>query len=113
MGQNLSPNDIYIAYLPLAHLYELFELFCLSLGMSIVYATTLTHTDKSTGIKKDCRGDASLLRPTVLAAVPLILNRIRKSIEEEVAQNRYLANKYLISRSNKKSFEIIRDSKLY
>ncbi len=90
MAQILSLKDVYIAYLPLAHLYELgLELFCLSLGMSIGYATPLTLTDKSTGIKKGCRGDATLLKPTLMAAVPLVLNRIRKDIEEQVEQNGY------------------------
>jgi long-chain acyl-CoA synthetase len=90
LAQVLSPKDIYIAYLPLAHLYELeFELFFLSLGMSIGYATPSTLTDNSTGIKKGYKGDSSLLRPTVMAAVPLILNRIRKNIEEQVEQRGY------------------------
>jgi long-chain acyl-CoA synthetase len=94
VAQVLRPKDIYIAYLPLAHLYELeFELFFLSLGMSIGYATPQTLTDKSTGIKNGCRGDVTLLRPTVMATVPLILNRIRKDIEEQVKQRGYFSKK--------------------
>jgi len=41
-------------------------------------------TDKSTAIMPGCKGDASLLRPTIMCAVPLMLDRIRKSVNELV-----------------------------
>ena len=37
-----------------------------------------TLTDKSTMIKRGGAGDATLLRPTVMFCVPLILDRIYK-----------------------------------
>ena len=37
-------------------------------------------------VKKGCKGDATVLRPTIMAAVPLILDRIHKAIREKVNQ---------------------------
>ena len=35
-------------------------------------------------VKKGCKGDAAILKPTVMAAVPLILDRIYKAINDNV-----------------------------
>ncbi|XP_022690631.1 long-chain-fatty-acid--CoA ligase 4-like [Varroa jacobsoni] len=81
-GQDIS-NERYIAYLPLAHVFELAaESLALSLGICIGYSSPLTLTDRSTAIKEGERGDASLFRPTYLIGVPLILDRIKKGIVE-------------------------------
>ncbi|KAG0411771.1 hypothetical protein HPB47_011109 [Ixodes persulcatus] len=60
---------------------------CLSfaLGAKIGYSSPLTLTDKSTGVQRGCQGDATLLQPTIMVSVPLILDRIRKSITEVAA----------------------------
>ena len=42
--------------------------------------------DTSAMVKKGCKGDATVLLPTVMAAVPLILDRIHKAIREKVDQ---------------------------
>ena len=44
----------------------------------IGYATPNTMMDSSSMIKKGFKGDATLLRPTFMAGVPLILDRIYK-----------------------------------
>jgi len=78
-------NAVNIAYLPLAHVLELAaESYFISIGVPIGYSSPHTMTNKSTGIKKGNQGDASILKPTVMAAVPLVLDRIRKIITEEV-----------------------------
>lgn len=41
-------------------------------------------TDKSSMVKKGCKGDAATLKPTVMAAVPLILDRLYKGIYDNV-----------------------------
>ena len=41
-------------------------------------------TDKSTKIKHGHKGDASVLRPTVMVSVPLVLDRIYKSVMEKL-----------------------------
>lgn len=81
--KDVGDTDAYIAYLPLAHVLELAaECLSFALGARIGYSSPLTLTDKSTGIQKGCKGDASLLKPTIMVSVPLILDRIRKSITE-------------------------------
>lgn len=78
-----SRNDIYIAYLPLAHMLELFaESLLFSAGARIGYSSPLTLTDNSTGVAKGCPGDITVLKPTQLACVPLVVDRIRKSVSE-------------------------------
>lgn len=78
-------DAVNMAYLPLAHVLELAaESYFISMGVPIGYSSPHTMTNKSTGIKRGNPGDASILKPTVMAAVPLVLDRIRKSIFEEV-----------------------------
>ncbi|XP_023240362.1 long-chain-fatty-acid--CoA ligase 4-like [Centruroides sculpturatus] len=79
----LKEDDFFLAYLPMAHIYEqLAENFCLVNKIPIGYSSSLTLTDKSPGLKAGCKGDISLIRPTLLPAVPLMLDRIRKNINE-------------------------------
>jgi long-chain acyl-CoA synthetase len=35
-------------------------------------------------VKRGCPGDATILKPTIMAAVPLMLDRIYKAINEKV-----------------------------
>ena len=71
----------YIGYLPLAHVLELLaETSCLLYGIRIGYSSPLTLTNKSSKVKAGSKGDANVLRPTLMCAVPLILERIYKSI---------------------------------
>jgi long-chain acyl-CoA synthetase len=46
------------------------------------YSGPNTLTDKSTMIKKGGKGDASVLQPTFMACVPLILDRIYKVLKK-------------------------------
>ena len=80
-------DDIYIGYLPLAHSFELaVELLIMSYGISIGYGHPLTLTNKSPGIKEGTQGDVVALKPNVIVAVPLVLDNIRKGINEELKQ---------------------------
>ncbi|CAG0902475.1 unnamed protein product, partial [Darwinula stevensoni] len=82
---DLAPNDVYMGFLPLAHVLELLaESVMMICGCSIGYSTPLTITDTSSKVMTGCKGDASVLRPTLIAAVPLILDRIYKSITDKV-----------------------------
>ncbi|CAG2109358.1 unnamed protein product [Medioppia subpectinata] len=82
----LTPGeDIYAAFLPLAHCLEICaEISFLSVGVPVGYCSVHTLTDRSLGLQKGMKGDLTLLRPTVMAAVPLILDRIMKAITDEV-----------------------------
>ncbi|XP_029699642.1 long-chain-fatty-acid--CoA ligase 3a isoform X2 [Takifugu rubripes] len=84
---NMCEEDTYIGYLPLAHVLELCaELICVSYGCRIGYSSPQTLADQSTKIKKGSRGDASVLRPTLMAAVPEIMDRIYKNVMNKVEE---------------------------
>ncbi|XP_068601376.1 long-chain-fatty-acid--CoA ligase 3a isoform X2 [Brachionichthys hirsutus] len=84
---NLREEDTYIGYLPLAHVLELSaELICLAHGCSIGYSSPLTLSDKSLKIKEGSQGDISVLQPTLMAAVPEIMDRIYKSVIAKVEE---------------------------
>ncbi|NXW01358.1 ACSL3 ligase, partial [Fregetta grallaria] len=82
---NLGEKDIYIGYLPLAHVLELSaELVCLSYGCCIGYSSPQTLADQSSKIKKGSKGDVTTLKPTLMAAVPEIMDRIYKNVMNKV-----------------------------
>ncbi|KAM9317749.1 long-chain-fatty-acid--CoA ligase 3a isoform 2-T2 [Pholidichthys leucotaenia] len=84
---NLSEEDTYIGYLPLAHVLELSaELVCISHGCRIGYSSPQTLADQSTKIKKGSKGDTSVLQPTLMAAVPEIMDRIYKNVMTKVEE---------------------------
>merc|ERR1712004_858160 len=85
-------KDRYIAYLPLAHVLELLaESSCLMYGIKIGYSSAQTLTNKSTKVKAGSKGDANFLKPTLMCAVPLILERIYKSIVDTMRRQGWAA----------------------
>mmetsp|Transcript_13092 Transcript_13092/g.28313 ORF Transcript_13092/g.28313 Transcript_13092/m.28313 type:complete len:657 (-) Transcript_13092:1511-3481(-) len=82
----MGVGDFYVAYLPLAHILEVCaETGCLATGVAIGYGTPKTITDNSVCIEPgQCKGDASELRPTLMAAVPMIMDKIRKAVTAKV-----------------------------
>ncbi|XP_028986817.1 long-chain-fatty-acid--CoA ligase 3b isoform X2 [Betta splendens] len=84
---NLNETDTYIGYLPLAHVLELSaELVCISHGCRIGYSSPQTLADQSTKIKKGSKGDTSVLKPTLMATVPEIMDRIYKNVMTKVEE---------------------------
>ncbi|CAB1442276.1 unnamed protein product [Pleuronectes platessa] len=87
----LGPNDTYIAYLPLAHVLEMTaEISCVTYGCRIGYSSPQTLSDQSTKIKRGSKGDSSVLRPTVMAAVPEIMDRISKNVMSKVQEMNFI-----------------------
>ncbi|KAI8002402.1 hypothetical protein LOK49_LG08G01602 [Camellia lanceoleosa] len=81
----LGDKDVYLAYLPLAHILELAaENVISAVGSSIGYGSPLTLTDTSSKIKRGTKGDASMLKPTLMTAVPAILDRVRDGVRKKV-----------------------------
>jgi len=79
------PDDVYIGYLPLAHVLELLsECTMMMFGVPVGYSSPHTMTDMSTKVKRGEKGDASVLKPTMMCVVPLILDRIYKNIIDSV-----------------------------
>ncbi|KAL6999860.1 Long chain acyl-CoA synthetase 8, variant 2 [Sarracenia purpurea var. burkii] len=91
---NLGRNDVYLAYLPLAHVFELAaESVMLAVGCPIGYGSAPTLTDTSNKIKKGTKGDASVLKPTLMAVVPAILDRVRDGVSKKVEEKGGFAKK--------------------
>ncbi|CAL9079559.1 unnamed protein product [Musa textilis] len=92
ISPSIGTKVIYMASLPLAHIFELageklHNMLMIAMdaaGISIGYASLLTLTDTSNKIKKGTKGDASVLRPTLMAAVPAILDRVRDAVRKKV-----------------------------
>ena len=82
---NVKEGDYSIGYLPLAHNLEFTtEHLNFCLGTGIGYSSPLTLTDVSPGLLPGSIGDVSILKPGALITVPLVLDRIRKSVLEKV-----------------------------
>jgi long-chain acyl-CoA synthetase len=73
-------DEIYLSYLPLAHSYEhtVGQFFLTSLGTEIVYARGVEHL----------AADMLTVRPTLLTAVPRVLEVIRTRILTQVAREK-------------------------
>lgn len=108
----VSSDDSYIAFLPLAHVLEMLaEHVMMIMGIKIGYSSPNTLTgsnpyplrdvescigffqDRGTMIKSGDKGDATLLQPTVMATVPLILDRIYKGIKNSLKEKSLLAQR--------------------
>lgn len=82
---DLGLGDRYIAYLPLAHVMELStETALIALNVTIAYSSPFTLTNRSPKIMKGTEGDARIAKPTCMNAVPLILERIIKGVQQGV-----------------------------
>ncbi|KAH8825446.1 hypothetical protein DL96DRAFT_1682483 [Flagelloscypha sp. PMI_526] len=82
LGHHLTTNDLYMAYLPLAHVLEyIVELCMLFVGMPIGYGRVKTLTDAST---RNSPGDIVAFRPTIMCGVPAVWETIRKGILSKV-----------------------------
>nr|XP_054928119.1 long-chain-fatty-acid--CoA ligase 4-like [Dermacentor andersoni] len=77
-----TSDDVYLAYLPMAHMLELAtEMLLLGAGARIGYSFPLTITDSS-AVAKGCQRDVTLLQPIILVYLPLIADRLRKGVNE-------------------------------
>ncbi|CAJ0572701.1 unnamed protein product, partial [Mesorhabditis spiculigera] len=101
----LTDTDTYIGYLPLAHILEMdAELTALSRGARVGYSSPLTLHDRASKILKGTHGDCYALRPTVMAAVPAIMDRIFKAVSEEVAASpRFMQELFKLNYERKRS----------
>lgn len=99
-----APEDVYIGYLPLAHILELCaESSFLTAGGSIGYGSPRTLTDKGA---KPC-GDIKAICPTHMAGVPRVWETIRKGALEKVHASGYVS-KYLFETAFATKIESIR-----
>ncbi|KAJ7092372.1 long-chain-fatty-acid-CoA-ligase [Mycena belliarum] len=85
LGHHLTPEDAYLAYLPLAHILEyIVELIMLFVGMPTGFGRMKTLTDASV---RNCDGDIKAFRPSIMVGVPAVWETIRKGILANVAKS--------------------------
>jgi long-subunit acyl-CoA synthetase (AMP-forming) len=78
-------EDVYLAYLPLAHIMEMAaECVMFALGCAVGYGSPQTLTDTGLKLAPGCRGDAPTLRPTFMVFAPTVLDRVRSSVQAKI-----------------------------
>ena len=83
---DFSNKDVYLAYLPLAHIMEMAaETLMLALGASIGYGSPQTLTDTGLKLAPGTRGDAPTLKPTFMVFAPAVLDRVRQAVQAKFA----------------------------
>lgn len=86
-------DNVGCAYLPLAHIFEFsIEAMMLYHGVRFGFASPPTLTDMSPGLEPGGQGDLTLLRPTVMIMVPLVLDRIVMSFKAVVKSRGYFVS---------------------
>ena len=80
------PEDVYLAYLPLAHIMEMAaEVVMFAIGCCVGYGSPQTLTDTGLKLAAGVRGDAPTLRPTFMVFAPTVLDRVRSAVQAKVA----------------------------
>mmetsp|Transcript_79821 Transcript_79821/g.191526 ORF Transcript_79821/g.191526 Transcript_79821/m.191526 type:complete len:697 (+) Transcript_79821:73-2163(+) len=77
-----GPGDVYLAYLPLAHIFEMAAQVCMmSMGLAIGYGTPHTLTDNGVKLKRpESSGDAPVLQPTIMVFAPAVLDKVYQAV---------------------------------
>lgn len=89
-------NNVCAAYLPLAHIFEFcIESVMLYNGVRYGFGTPHTLTDKSPGLVPGEKGDLTLLKPTVMIIVPLILDRVVGGIKQALKNESYFKQQFI------------------
>ena len=102
-------NHIYIAFLPLAHVLELTcEMAFFMIGVRMGYSSPQTLNDTSPGLMRGQKSDLSLLRPSIITAVPLVLDRIVKEVETKIQSRSILILKLFNYLMEYKSYWTVR-----
>ncbi|OMO89654.1 AMP-dependent synthetase/ligase [Corchorus olitorius] len=83
----LQINDVYMAYLPLTRISELIiQLAMVSSCCPIAYGSPSTLMDTSSKIMIGTKGDVSVFKPTIMAAVPAIIDHVRQGVLQKVEE---------------------------
>lgn len=83
LGDLITPDARFIAYLPLAHIFEMtVEFTLLYVGIPMGFANVKTLTDNSV---RNCMGDIRAFKPTIMTGVPAVWELIRKGILSKVS----------------------------
>lgn len=92
-----SDDATTMSYLPLAHIFEYsIEHLLLTTGGNIGYASPLTAFKNGIGLMEGSISDCEALNPTSTAAVPLVLERMKAMILQEI-QKKPLVVQYMFT----------------
>lgn len=80
--ESISYKESVLAYLPLAHIFELvLENLAFFVGGTLGYGNPRTLVDSS---MRNCAGDMTEFKPTVMVGVPQVWETVRKGVESRV-----------------------------
>jgi len=83
----VTEKSVYVAYLPLAHIMELYIECCmLYIGASVGYGTPHTLIDSGVKLAAGQRGDAPTLRPTLMVFAPAVLDKVYAGVKDKVSR---------------------------
>ncbi|KAL2143953.1 hypothetical protein VTI28DRAFT_9783 [Corynascus sepedonium] len=83
MEESVNHREYVLAYLPLAHIFELvLENLVIFVGATLGYGSPRTLSDAS---MRNCHGDMRTFAPTIMVGVPQIWETVKKGIESKVA----------------------------
>eukprot|EP00929_Paragymnodinium_shiwhaense_P032558 TRINITY_DN18022_c0_g1_i1.p2 TRINITY_DN18022_c0_g1~~TRINITY_DN18022_c0_g1_i1.p2 ORF type:complete len:695 (-),score=201.30 TRINITY_DN18022_c0_g1_i1:309-2393(-) len=79
---SISSEDVYLAYLPLAHIMEMAAEVCfMSFGCSLGFGTPHSLTDTGVKLKRpESMGDAPCLQPTFMVFAPAVLDKVYQAV---------------------------------
>ncbi|KAH6618147.1 hypothetical protein B0J18DRAFT_272587 [Chaetomium sp. MPI-SDFR-AT-0129] len=82
MEESVTHQEYVLAYLPLAHIFELvLENLVVFVGATLGYGSPRTLADTS---MRNCHGDMRTFAPTIMVGVPQIWETVKKGIEANV-----------------------------
>lgn len=83
--ESVSHRDDVLAYLPLAHIFELvLENAAVFAGATLGYGSPRTLSDTS---MRNCVGDMRAFKPTVMVGVPQVWETVKKGIETQLKKS--------------------------
>jgi long-chain acyl-CoA synthetase len=107
MEEAVSHREYVLAYLPLAHIFELvLENLVIFVGATLGYGSPRTLADTS---MRNCHGDMRTFAPTVMVGVPTIWETVKKGIESRVASSGLATRTIFSAALSLKSF-LVRNS---
>lgn len=81
----VSPREVLLAYLPLAHIFEMVvENLVIFVGATLGYGSARTLVDSS---MRNCAGDMRELKPTILVGVPQVWETVKKGVMSRVSSS--------------------------
>jgi len=81
----VTPDDVYLCYLPLAHIMEMAAEVCfMALGLQLGFGSPHTLTDTGVKLKRpESIGDAPCLQPTTMVFAPAVLDKVYQGVQNK------------------------------